>query len=238
MQAVSNNLKEAAKIYRKEPLSTYHIRVNEEAAKLADEDVSLLSKRGELLERARKNILESGTFMFKKGRSRSKSVLSSDSFESSPSLPCPRKKSKLDAETRKSRIQDLEDAIQDIDESISFKERRRAQAETVRDYHQCDEITERMAPLREKRRFHKQELTLLRKKESQALWYMKRKSREKSCSSDVSDVSCVSHASTSIVSECSKSPECEDSAEHALPLSDNNEDSESPLFVGLLSPSQ
>ena len=137
---------EASRIFRKEPLTAYHIRINEEAAKLAETDASLLANRGELLDKARNALLESGTFHFKKGRSRSKSVQSNDSTESAPSSSIPKKRSKLDADTRQSRIKDIEENIRDIDEDISFKEKRRAQAESVRDYRQCDELTERIGP--------------------------------------------------------------------------------------------
>ena len=43
---------------------------------------------------------------------------------------------KIDKETRHAQIKDVEDNICDIDEEISYKERRRSQAETVRDYRQ------------------------------------------------------------------------------------------------------
>ena len=94
IQNISGDIKEAAKIYKKEPLTSYQLRVNEEAARLAEDDASLLANRGELLEKARKSLVESGTYQFKKGRSRSKSV-QSDSTNSIPSPSDKKKKSKL-----------------------------------------------------------------------------------------------------------------------------------------------
>lgn len=85
--------------------------------------------------------------MFKKGRSRSKSS------DSSASSATPRKKCKLDENTRHIRMKDIEENLRDIDEDISFKEKRRAQAETVRNYHLCDELTERIGSLREKKTY-------------------------------------------------------------------------------------
>jgi len=88
------------------------------------------------------------------------------------------KRAKIDTETRNSRIKEVEEGIRDIDEEISFKEKRRAQAETLRDYRQCDEITERLSSLREKKRVLSRELVLLQKKELQSKWYRKNKSKK------------------------------------------------------------
>lgn len=146
--SVSGDIKEVARIFCKEPLIPYQLRINEEAAKLAENDISLLGNRGALLEKARAALVESGTYMFKKGWSRSKSALSAESTESNPSPSVPRKKTKLAEDARHGRMKDVEEKIRDIDDAISFKEKRRAQAESVRDYRQCDELTEQIGSLK------------------------------------------------------------------------------------------
>ena len=140
---------------------------------LAENDPSLLANRGVLLQKARESLVASG-YEFKKGRSRSQAA-TSNSEDNSNSHP---KRAKIDTETRNSRIKEVEEGIRDIDEQISFKEKRRAQAETLRDYRQCDEITERLTSLREKKRILSRELVLLHKKEVQAKWYRKNKSKK------------------------------------------------------------
>ena len=87
---------------------------------------------------------------------------------------------------RENKKHDVEETIQDIDDEISFKERRCSQAETAKDYRQCDEI---ISALKEKRRLLKQELELLKKKEVKAKWYKKKKqSSISACTSDDSDL--------------------------------------------------
>ena len=120
----------------------YHHQLNEYAAMVAESDPSLLANRGVLLQKAREPLVASG-YEFKKGGSRSQSSTSNTEYNSS-SRP---KRAKIDTETRNSRIKEVEEGIRDIDEQISFKEKRRAQAETLRDYRQCDEITERLTSL-------------------------------------------------------------------------------------------
>ena len=144
-----------------------------------------------MLQKAREALLASGAYEFKKGRSRSKSLPENQSNSDDSSA---KKRRKIDKETRHARVKDVEENICDIDEEITYKERRRSQAENVRDYRQCDEITERLPSLKEKKRLLKRELSLLQKKESQAQWYQKKRSHGKKhdlpgFSSDTSDIS-------------------------------------------------
>ena len=158
--------------------------MNDEAAKLAENDPTLLANRGELLQRARDSLLSSGSYQFKKGKSRSKQVDGNSVAGSSGS-----KRAKVDKEARRARMKEVEENICDIDEEISFKEKRRSQ-----DYRQCDEITERLTSLKEKKRLLSRELDLLNKKEVKSRWYQKNKSRKhySGTSSDATDVSCSS----------------------------------------------
>lgn len=57
----------AAKIFHKEPLTDYHPSLNEEVARLAENDLILLINCGELLQKARKALQASGKYQFKKG---------------------------------------------------------------------------------------------------------------------------------------------------------------------------
>ena len=112
-----------------------------------------------MLQKAREALLASGNYQFKKGRSRSKSLPKNQSRSASDDCNT-KKRIKLDKETRHARIKDVEENICDIDEEITYIERRRCQAETVWNYRQCDEITERLTSLKEKKWLLKQEMGL------------------------------------------------------------------------------
>ena len=179
--------------------------MNDEAAKLAENDPTLLANRGELLQRARDTLLSSGSYQFKKGKSRSKQVDGNSVAGSSGS-----KRAKVDKEARRARMKEVEENICDIDEEISFKEKRRSQAETVRDYRQCDEITERLTSLKEKKRLLSRELDLLNKKEVKSRWYQKNKSRKhySGTTSDATDVSCSSSSTHDLPQSSHNNSKC------------------------------
>ena len=175
--ALSNTeIAEAAKLYRKEslrPLSEYQKRMNEEAAKLAIKNPVLIQRghRHDLLERAREVV--SASYQFKKGKSRSKK-LSPQSDESCTPVNRPKK---IDSEVRGRRIRELEEDLKQFDQQILFKEKRRDQAESVRNYKLCDELTEEVGKLKATRREAFNELKLFQKKEKQARWYQEKRRR-------------------------------------------------------------
>jgi len=142
-----------------ELFKNYHRQLNEHAAILAENDPSLLANYSVLQQKTRESLVASG-YGFKKGRCRSQKVTSNIEDNSNSCPKC----AKIDTETRNSRIKEVEEGIRDIDEKISFKEKRRVQAETLRDYRQWDEITERLISLQEKKRILSWELVLLHRK--------------------------------------------------------------------------
>ena len=89
---------EQAAIYKskKRPLKGFKIAVNTAAAALCVRDISLLTKRGELLEKARKQAADGG-YTFKKDRSRSKV------YGKQPLSPQP-KRPKFDKDMREERL--------------------------------------------------------------------------------------------------------------------------------------
>ena len=106
-KSIPENIREAAKIFHKEPLTDYHRSLNDEAAKLAKNDPTLLANRGELLQRARDSLLSSGSYQFKKGKSHSKQVDGNSVAGSSGS-----KREKVDKEARGARMKEVEENIQ------------------------------------------------------------------------------------------------------------------------------
>ena len=61
----SDTIVTAAKIFCKEPLIDYHRSLNEEAARLAENDPSLLTNWDKLLQKAREALLARGKYQFK-----------------------------------------------------------------------------------------------------------------------------------------------------------------------------
>jgi len=135
-------------------LSDFQLRVNEAAIALALAQPNPVRKCGELLENARKKDAEDG-YCFKKGKSRSKVYGVGDA---EPSVS---KRPKLDQTMREERIKDLEEDIADVSSHIAFKEKRRAQAETVQNYKACDELTQEILERKGRKRELEKELKLL-----------------------------------------------------------------------------
>ncbi len=157
---------EKAKIYKKEttrPLTKYQKEVNEEAGMLALDNPALLCRRGDLLELAREKVVEKG-YTFVKGKSRSKRLVSPDE------TPRPTR-AKISAEVRLKRISALEVDIANLNEQTRFKEKRRQQAESIRNYKLCEEITEEIGLICQQKRKLSEELAIFREKERKAKWY-------------------------------------------------------------------
>ena len=86
------------------------------------------------MDKARKKVADNG-YCFKKGKSRSKIYGNGDDTErgSAPKQP------KLYEKRRQERIKELQD-LADVASHITFKEKRRSQAEIARNYKICDEV--------------------------------------------------------------------------------------------------
>lgn len=177
---------EAAKIYRKEcsrPLTQYQKQVNEEAIHLALNDPSLLNRRGELMKLAQSQVYQKG-YQFLKGKSRSKRF-ASPTLEGSERP----KRGKVSAEIRQKRIAALEEEIENVTQQLHFKEKRRIQAESIRNYKQCEEITEEIRIVTKQKRELSEELSMFREKERKAMWYQKSRKRRQSATNVASDES-------------------------------------------------
>ena len=129
----------------------------------------MLTKRGQLLEKAREQVMVSG-YAFKKGRSRSKKAMSSDT-EEVPKAQKPR----YDSELRQRRFGELKDEVEDLKKQLLFKEKRRTQAETNRNYKLCDEVTAEIIEVKQQKREKEAELAAIDRKIKKAAWHQKRK---------------------------------------------------------------
>ena len=124
-------------------MTDYQKRVNEAAGELAVKDPSLLTKRGRLFELARELVHKSG-YAYVKGYSRSKSSLPEQGYSSN-------KRVRLKAEERKNMSSKLSEEKNDLADQIVYKQRRRSQAESLKDFKLCDQLTEEISYLKNRR---------------------------------------------------------------------------------------
>ena len=68
----TQKIKKEAIFFKKEPLSTYHIKVNETSQTICLRKLSMLRRRGELLVQAKQCVHDTG-YVYQNGKSRSKS---------------------------------------------------------------------------------------------------------------------------------------------------------------------
>jgi len=154
----------------------------------------LLMSRGELLEQARQKVVESG-YQFKKGKSRSKK-LNPDQQSVVPRL------SKINFELRQRRMKELKDDIMQLDEEIAIKHKRREQAESIRNYKLCDELTEEMGRLKKQCRELQNELKAFERKEKKAQWYQNRKHKSAVAESSQVEANRIKCQSSDMDSDC------------------------------------
>ena len=136
-------IRSKAKIYGKDPakkITSYQAAVNEAAETLCIKDPNLLLNRQKMLERAREEV--NIGYKFKKGKSRSRNSLD----------PSPPKRVKTTEDTRKKHICDLQEDLKDLNDQLTFKEKRRDQALAVRNYQGCDRLTEEMSSIKKKKK--------------------------------------------------------------------------------------
>ena len=90
---------------------------------------------------------------------------------------------KIDSEMRRTRMKELDEDMKQLDQQIMFKEKRRDQAESVRNYKLCDLLTEEIGKLKGTRRETSNELKLFQRKEQQAKWYLEKRRKSSDGSS-------------------------------------------------------
>ena len=158
-------IREQSKFYGRNPkgkqITEYQKRVNEASEALCLSNPDLLADRNLLLDTARESVNASG-YQFKKGRSRSKRLNSADETEGP-------KRKKISKEYRMSRIGELEERIKDLTDQIGFKVKRRDCASNMKNYKECDKLTEQLSALKGEKRQLEMELATLTKKEKKSL---------------------------------------------------------------------
>lgn len=115
---------------------------------------------------AQQKVRDDGQFIFKKGKSRSKSIVLQ--LDSTP-------RAKTSQDERESRILHLEESMKEVEAQIKFKTQRRIKAETVKEWKVCDNLTTEIRKLFSERANLQEELKIIRRKSQQSQWYKKRK---------------------------------------------------------------
>ena len=130
--------------------------------------------------------------MYAKGKSRSKRLMS-------PPIQAPRPtRQKVSAEVRQRRISASEDDLASITKQLNFKNKRLQQAENIRNYKLCEEISQEIQFVTKQKSEVSEELCLFWDKERKSRWYQQKKKRlcgsasNISVASDDSDISVAS----------------------------------------------
>ena len=164
----------AAMIYGKgssdKVLTPYQMSVNEAAGKLALENPSLLDQRGILYEKAKEAVRGDSCFVFKKGKSRSKSV---EEVE-----PVPSKKQYTSDTFRKEHTAQLLEDVEGKQQQLKYKQLRQSKAQASKDWETCDRLQKEMATLRKEVFEAQKELKLFQRKEKKSKWYKKQTNKQ------------------------------------------------------------
>lgn len=155
----------------------------------------MIGKRGALLSLAQEKVWNSG-YQFKKGKSHSKRI----DYDHTPT-ESDTKRAKVNKDVQAEWIKNLHEDIADINERLSFKEKRLDQASQMQNYKLCDNIKEEIIALKSYCREMECELKQFQKKEKKSLWYKKGKrlvspSSESECPLELSVEPLSSPAST------------------------------------------
>ena len=106
----------------------------------------------------------------------------------SPPIETPKStRSKVSAEVRQKRITALEEDIANLDKQLHFKNKRLQQAENIKNYKLCEDITEEIQVVTRQRRELREELQRFREKERKSRWYQRTKNAQCSASNATSD---------------------------------------------------
>ena len=150
-------------------LTKYQQKMNEVAGDICVKDPQLLMNKGRLIEVAREKLHESG-YVYKKGKSRSKAI-------NPPSDNEPKCREKIDKIEREHRMSSLTEQIKDIQKHIQVKEKRIKQANGIQNFKLCDQLSEEVVSLKEKRREAEATLRILKSKQKKSDQYFARKIR-------------------------------------------------------------
>ena len=185
----TQEIKKEAIFFKKEPLPTYHIKVNEASQAICLRKPCMLRRRGELLVQVKQSVHDTG-YVYRKGKSRSKSYGSAVDDATRP------KRVKTSADERISRMKTIKEELSDLQNRVSFKRKRLDAAEVTKNYKLCDQLSEEIADLNKSKRLLEVELDMLQKKEKKSKRYYQRK-RESDSDSSSSQMSSSSTASRS-----------------------------------------
>ena len=153
-------------------LTNYQQVINNAAYELCLENPSLINNKGELLNLSRVKVDEEG-YVYNKKRSRSL-AFGATKEESKE------KKSKISAEIRHKRIQDLSEDIDSMNMTLALLEKERYKQHNMNKYAQAASLEEQISSKRKEKRALEEELTKLQEKETRSKRYhMSKESKDK-----------------------------------------------------------
>ena len=147
-------------------LNEYQEAMNSAANELCLSNPNLLLNQQMLVEQARMKVNDDG-YQYKKGKSRSKKFIDSTSL--------PPKRRKISQEFRLKRISELQERVKDLNDQIRSKEKRREAASNIRNYKECDLLTERISELKSDQFQLEAELAALTKQQKRSSAYYRKR---------------------------------------------------------------
>ena len=123
-----------------------------------------------MLNKAREKVIADG-YPFVKGKSRSRS--GSETELESPL----QKRSKINAAERSREIQLLEENLKSFNDRLNFKERQLEKERCLKNFKECDNVTQQMIQIRKERASVERQLSALKKREAKSVWYKQKSTR-------------------------------------------------------------
>ena len=123
-----------------------------------------------MLNKAREKVIVDG-YPFVKGKSRSRS--GSEMEIESPL----QKRSKINAEERSREIHLLEENFKSFKDCLDFKERQLERERCLKNFKECDNITQQMIKIRKEMASVERQLSALKKREAKSVWYHQKSMR-------------------------------------------------------------
>jgi hypothetical protein len=143
-------------------LTTWQKKMNESALLLCMENPSLTLKRGELLEKAREKV-DNDSFVYKKGKSRSKKYGAASMEENKAKRP------KLEANERRTLIEETKFSINEQNEKLAMLEREKCKLVNMKQFGSASVILDRISSARKEKGQLSKKLGALEQKEAKSI---------------------------------------------------------------------
>ena len=157
-----------------EELTSYQSAINKAAYEICTTNPTLIDKKGDLLQAARRKVNADG-YQYAKRSSRSKLFGTQATATNSNTA----KKPRLSTDVRSSRILECQDDLNNINLQLKYAERAQEKFANAHQYQSAIGALKEIKEMKEKKRDIQRELEVLQKREAKAVNYQKKKPQKK-----------------------------------------------------------